>query len=166
MAGLIRRHRSLIRRLLKYSGVSAISTSVSLTVLMALVATGATTSGWANVIATGVGTVPSFELNRRWVWRRRGQRSMWAEVAPFVALSFVALALSTLAVSSANGWATGAGISRAVRSLVAAGASLVTFGSIWVVQYILLDRVLFRTRRPPSAAPTEPPHQPKTPIPV
>ena len=38
--------------------------------LTLLVGTDAVTAGWANVIATGVGTVPSFELNRRWVWGR------------------------------------------------------------------------------------------------
>ncbi len=62
--------RHLMRRLRRYAGVSVISTAVSLAVLTLLVGTDAVTVGWANVIATGVGTVPSFELNRRWVWGR------------------------------------------------------------------------------------------------
>ena len=32
-------------------------------------------AGWANVVATAAGTVPSFELNRRWVWNKTGRRS-------------------------------------------------------------------------------------------
>jgi putative flippase GtrA len=59
---------SLVRKLLRYAAVSAIATSLSLTILGVLVARGTTTAGWANVIATAAGTVPSFELNRRWVW--------------------------------------------------------------------------------------------------
>jgi len=45
-----------LRKLLRYATVSAIATSVSLTILGVLVATGTMTAGWANVIATAVGT--------------------------------------------------------------------------------------------------------------
>jgi len=134
---------SLVRKLARYATVSVISTSVSLTILGVLVATSAVTAGWANVIATAVGTIPSFELNRRWVWGRTGRRSALAEVTPFCALSFVGLGLSTLAVSSAAGWAASAGLGTAARTVVAQGANVATFGTLWVVQYVLLDRVLF-----------------------
>jgi len=137
---------SLVRKLARYATVSVISTSVSLTILGALVATSAVTAGWANVIATAVGTVPSFELNRRWVWGRTGRRSAVAEVVPFCALSFLGLGLSTLAVSVAAGWAASAGLGTAARTLVAQGANVGTFGTLWVVQYLLLDRVLFARR--------------------
>ena len=60
--------RRLLRKLVRYAAVSAISTSVSLGLLGALVATGTLSPGWANLLATAAGTVPSFELNRRWVW--------------------------------------------------------------------------------------------------
>ena len=136
----------LIRKLLRYAAVSAISTSVSLTILGVLVASRAVTAGWANVIATAIGTVPSFELNRRWVWSRTGDRSLVAEVGPFCALSFAGLALSTFAVSIAAGWAAHAGLGATARTLAAEGANIGTFGSLWVVQFVLLDRVLFRSR--------------------
>jgi len=134
----------LIHKLIRYAAVSAISTSVSLTLLGLLVATGATTAGWANVIATGIGTIPSFELNRRWVWNKKGQRSVLAEVGPFCALSFAGLGLSTLAVSVAAGWASSAGLGITLRTLAAEGANVGTFGTLWVAQYVILDRVLFR----------------------
>jgi putative flippase GtrA len=134
----------LIRRLLRYATVSVISTSISLTILGALVATRTVTAGWANVIATAVGTVPSFELNRRWVWQKHGTRSLLAEVGPFWALSFAGLGLSTLAVSVAAGWAEGAHLGGTARTVAAEAANLATFGSLWVLQYVLLDRVLFR----------------------
>jgi putative flippase GtrA len=136
----------LLRRLARYATVSAVSTSVSLTILGTLVATSAVTAGWANVIATAAGTVPSFELNRRWVWGRTGHRSVLAEVLPFCALSFLGLALSTLAVSAAAGWAVSSGFGTAARTLVAQGANVGTFGVLWVVQYVMLDRVLWAHR--------------------
>ena len=138
----------LLRKLARYAAVSVISTTVSLTILAALVATAATTAGWANVIATSVGTIPSFELNRRWVWRRRGHRSLLAEVGPFCALSFGGLALSTLAVSAAAGWAASAGLGTAARTVLADASNVGTFGALWVIQFVLLDRVLFGRGRP------------------
>jgi putative flippase GtrA len=134
--------RPLIRKLARYATVSAISTTVSLVVLSVLVATRAMTAGWANVVATGVGTFPSFELNRRWVWRKGGPRSWVGEVGPFCLLSFAGLGLSTVAVSLAAGWVADFG--NTARTLAAAAANVGTFGALWVVQYLLLDRVLFR----------------------
>ena len=134
-------------KLARYACVSLISTSVSLVVLGILVGTGATTAGWANVIATSIGTIPSFELNRRWVWGRHGRRSLLAEVGPFCALSFTGLALSTVAVHVAAGWASGAGLGATARALAADGANVATFGTLWIIQFVLLDRVLFHPPR-------------------
>ena len=147
---------TLLRKLFRYAAVSVVSTSVSLTILAVLVATSMTTAGWANVIATSVGTIPSFELNRRWVWGRTGRRSLWTEIGPFCALSFSGLALSTLAVSVAAGWATSAGLGTAARAMVADAANVGTFGTLWVVQFVLLDRVLFARRRPASVTTLDP----------
>ncbi len=134
----------LLRKLLRYATVSAISTSISLTILGVLVATSATTAGWANVIATAVGTVPSFELNRRWVWGKAGSRSVASEIGPFCLLSFASLGLSTVAVSAAAGWAAMSGLGSTARTIAAEAASVATFGTLWIVQYVLLDRILFR----------------------
>lgn len=134
----------LVRKLLRYAAVSAIATGLSLTILGALVATGTASAGWANLIATGIGTVPSFELNRRWVWGKAGRRSIAAEIGPFCALSFAGLALSTIAVSAASGWAAGDGLGLGARTLVAEVANVATFGTLWVAQFVILDRILFR----------------------
>jgi putative flippase GtrA len=147
---------TLVRKLARYTMVSAISTTVSITILGALVATSAVTPAWANVIATGVGTVPSFELNRRWVWRHTGRRSVLAQVLPFCALSFLGLGLSTLTVGAATGWAASAGAGAATRALVAQGANVGTFGALWVVQFVMLDRVLFARRTPAPVVSTSP----------
>jgi putative flippase GtrA len=135
---------------LRYGMVSAIATGTSLTVLGALVATRSVSAGWANVIATTVGMVPSFELNRRWVWRKHGNRSVASEVVPFGALSVCGLMLSTLAVRGAASWADGAHLSAGTRTIAVEGANLAAFGSLWVIQFLVLDRLLFGTRVPAS----------------
>lgn len=136
-------------KLVRYGAVSVISTTVSLTVLGLLVFTGTLSPGWANMVATAVGTVPSFELNRRWVWRRIGQRSLLAEIGPFWALSFAGLALSTLAVSVSGHWAADAGFAPGMRALVAQAANVAAFGSLWVAQFVILDRTVFGRPVPP-----------------
>ncbi len=148
---------SLIRKLARYATASAVATATSMLVLGTLVATGALAAGWANVVATGVGTVPSFELNRRWVWGRHGHRRVLAEIGPFCALSFAGLALSTLAVSLAARWATTSGLGAGGRTLACEAASVATFGTLWIVQYVLLDRVLFVHRSTPVALVPNPP---------
>jgi putative flippase GtrA len=135
-------------KLVRYAAVSVIATAVSLSILGILVASRTVSAGWANVIATGIGTIPSFELNRRWVWRKAGQRSLLAEVGPFSVLSFAGLALSTLAVSLAAHWASTHGFTNTGRTLVAEAANVSTFAALWLAQYAILDRVLFRTPSP------------------
>jgi putative flippase GtrA len=144
--------RPRMARLLRYGTVSAISTITGLSVLGALVTVGMS-AGWANVVATAVGTVPSFELNRRWVWSLGGRRSVTRQVLPFVVLSFVELVGSTLAVHLAAGWADGRGLHGLERTAVIEVANVFAFGSFWIAQYVVLDKLLFRHDR--RLAPTD-----------
>lgn len=135
-----------VHQLLRYGAVSIVATTTSLLVLGALVTTRALSPGWANVVATAVGTIPSFELNRRWVWHRQGAASTRREVVPFAALSAAGLVLSTLAVSLAGRWTDHAGLTGASRTLTIQCASIAAFGTLWLAQFVILDRVLFAER--------------------
>ena len=134
-----------LRQWLRYGTVSIVATVTSMTVLGVLVTATTMPAGVANVLATAVGTVPSFELNRRWVWRKTGKRSLRGEVGPFWILSFAGLALSTLTVSLAAAWAANAGVDGTTRTLVIEGANVAAFGLLWIAQFVILDRVLFRS---------------------
>ena len=141
-----------LRRLVRYGAVSVITSTLSLSVLGVLVATHTLPAGWANVVATAVGTVPSFELNRRWVWGRSGRRSVLAEIGPFCAMSFLGLALSTLAVSLASAFAVSSGLSGAMRTLLIEAANIAAWGSLWLAQFFVLEHVLFAGDSPGSLA--------------
>jgi putative flippase GtrA len=114
-----------------------------MTVLGVLVGLVNMPAGWANVIATTCGIGPSFELNRRWVWSKRGTRSMVGELLPFCALTFAGLGLSTLSVHMVNTVALGARWSRDGRTVTVEAANVTAFGAVWVVQYVILDRLVF-----------------------
>ncbi len=102
----MRTRRPTIAKLARYGSVSVVSTATGLAVLGILASVVGLPAAWANVVATTLGTIPSFELNRRWVWGRTGDRSLAGEVAPFVVLSFAGLLLSTLAVHLTAAWAS------------------------------------------------------------
>jgi putative flippase GtrA len=104
-------------------------------------------AGWANVIGTTCGIGPSFELNRRWVWSKRGTRSLFGELVPFCALTFAGLGLSTFSVHMVNTVALGARWSRDSRTVAVEAANVTAFGAVWVVQYLILDRLVFGRAR-------------------
>ena len=139
-----------IAQLLRYSAVSGISTVTSLTILGVLVGLFGVDAVVANVAATAVGTVPSFELNRRWVWFDQSQRSVLRQVTPFCTLSFAGLVLSTLTVRVVS--ARTVHLSRGWHTLAVEAANVTAYGALWVVQFVLLDRVLFRHHRGPGTA--------------
>jgi putative flippase GtrA len=146
--------RATVVRLMRYSAVSLVATSTSLVTLGVLVGLAGLPATWSNVIATGVGTVPSFELNRRWVWNHQGRRSLLGQIVPFCCLSFTGLVVSTLAVGVVAGRTSGWG--HWSHTVAVMAANLAAYGTLWVVQFHLLNRVLFRTPQPESAPPVTP----------
>ena len=137
---------TLVTRLIRCMGVSVISTIVSVTVLAASTV-GLGFEAWiANVLATAIATVPSYHLNRRWTWGKRGESDLWRELAPFWVLSFAGLVLSTVAVALSDSWLHGAHLGEPLRTFVILMAHLSGFGILWVAQFALLERVLFRRR--------------------
>jgi putative flippase GtrA len=147
------RRRHLIR-LVRYTAVSGVSTTTSLVTLGILVGLAGVPATWSNVMATAVGTVPSFELNRRWVWNTSGRRSLFGQVVPFCTLSFAGLVVSTVAVGIVADHTTG--WTHWGHTLAILSANVAAYGTLWVAQYVLLDRVLFRERPGSSGQPTIP----------
>jgi putative flippase GtrA len=139
--------RSRAGQLVRYGSVSVVATATSLVTLTALVGTRLLAPAAANVVATCVGMIPSFELNRRWVWRRTGRPSLTRQIVPFVVLSLAGLFLSTAAVQVAASYADRAGWSHAVTTLAVIAANLTAFGLLWIAQFVILDRFLFRPIR-------------------
>ncbi len=133
-----------LTRLVRYGAVSIVSSMVGLAVLGYLVAVRGTSAGWANVISTTVAAVPSFELNRRWSWQGRSGRAKLDQVVPFLVMTFVGLGLSTYVVHLAGLIATEHELHTVHRTVAIEGASVGTWAALWLLQYFILDRYLFR----------------------
>jgi putative flippase GtrA len=129
--------------------VSAITTAWSAAVLGVLSYEHVMAAGWANVVSTLAGIAPSYVLNRRWVWGRTDPSNIAREVAPFVGLCLLALAVSTGAVWAADRWARAAELSATPRTAVVLAASVGSFTALWCAQF-LLSRTLFTASRKDS----------------
>lgn len=134
------------KRPIRYAMVSVVAVAVSQLVLL-------TTNGvlgWSavlsNVTAVTLGSIPSYVLNRAWVWGKTGKNHFWREVVPFWALALLGLGFSTLLVAIAHRWNDA--------TWVVSAANLVAFGILWVVKYLLLDALLFRVA-PDDVVPAE-----------
>jgi putative flippase GtrA len=90
-----KRHTPEAKQLFRYTMVSVISTTVSFGVL-------ALTFGvfhlageiWSTVFANVVATVPSYYLNRMWVWGKGGRSHLMKEVVPFWSMSAIGIVVS------------------------------------------------------------------------
>lgn len=130
------------RKPLLYSLVSVIAVITGQSVLW----TCSGLLGWdpvpANVLSVAIGSIPSYGLNRYWVWGKRGRNHFWKEVAPFWGMAFVGLLLSTFTVAVATGWKDA--------TWVASLANLSAFGVIWIGKFFVLHNVLFKDHHAPA----------------
>ncbi len=130
------------RKALRYAVVSVISVVVSQVTLFALFAGFHWTARSANVAACVVGGVPSYYLNRRWTWGKRGRSHLWREVAPFWIVALASLVVSTVVADLAEAQAVEIASSRMAQGLIVNAAIIATYGVIWVAKFLLLN-VLF-----------------------
>jgi putative flippase GtrA len=132
------RRRELTRKFVCYTAVSVVSVPVSQIVLWLCYGVLGLPAVMSNVVAVSCGAVPSYLLNRRWVWRKVGSHSLSREVLPFWVYTFLGLALSTVFVAIADRiWGT---------NLAVAIASVSGFGVLWISKFLLLEHVLFAER--------------------
>jgi putative flippase GtrA len=129
-------------KLIKYSAVSIISTAVSqLTLLLTFGVFSLLSELPANLLANIVATVPSYTLNRRWVWGKGGKSHLWREVMPFWILSFIGLAVSSLAVWAAGDFSRQHHLGHATTTLLVNSANLSAFAVLWVGKFIVYNKL-------------------------
>jgi putative flippase GtrA len=121
---------------IRYAAVSAVAVVVGQLALWVSSAVFDLPPIWANFSSVTVGCIPSYLLNRYWVWGKRGRNHFWREVVPFWVLALIGLAFSTLLVALASRWSDA--------TWVVSVSNLSAFGILWVAKYLILDALLFR----------------------
>ena len=141
-ANLIELAKTKGRKPILYSLVSVISVAVSQVVLIVCHGVLDISAEVSNVIAVAAGTVPSYSLNRRWVWGKSTKSHLWKEVVPFWVLSFIGLVFSTVVVAVVENYND--------TTLAISAANLGAFGVLWVGKFLLLHYVLFKDHHVPT----------------
>lgn len=136
-SGLIELAKTKGRKPLLYSAVSVIAVLTSQITLVICHALLGMSAEWSNVVAVAAGTVPSYSLNRSWVWGKTKKSHLWREVVPFWVMSFIGLVFSTVVVSLATKWFKDT-------TVVVQAANLAAFGTLWVGKFLILHYVLFK----------------------
>ncbi|HUS62154.1 MAG TPA: GtrA family protein [Acidimicrobiales bacterium] len=138
---------------IRYSVVSGISIAITATVIFVLSFFFHWTDRTAAIGGAVAAGVPSYYLNRRWVWGRSGRSRLWREVVPFWVIAFVGLAFSTWAADFAGSLGDDLTDRRVLRSLVVVGGSLAAYAALWVAKFIVFNKILFADHGDDRAAP-------------
>ena len=127
--------KSDVAKVIRFAAVSLLTVPLGLALLWILLEVADLQPVVANILAVSVLAIPSYILNRRWVWNKRGANSVRREIAPFWAMSFLGALLSTVFVAIADRFTDA--------SLVFLAANLCAFGIVWVLKFFVLEKYLF-----------------------
>lgn len=132
------------KQLFRYSTVSVVSTVVSFAVL-ALVFGVLHLAGpiWSTIIANVVAVVPSYYLNRKWVWGKGGRSHLVKEIVPFWAMSAIGVVVSIFGAAIARHIGEAHHLSHFDQTVLVLAANVASFGIFWALKYMVFNR-LFR----------------------
>jgi putative flippase GtrA len=147
------RRRGSLWKLTTYSVGSVIAAACSELTLLLCYGLLHLSPAVSSVLAWLAGALPNYWLNRTWTWGRRGRPNLRREVLPYVAIVLATVALAAAATAAVDDWLRDAS-SSSVRVLVVGGTLLAVYVAMFVLRYLLLDR-LFRS--PQTHPPTEGP---------
>jgi len=139
-------------RFVRYSLVSAVAIVISQATILICTWLLGLSGIAANTIGALVATPASYELNRKWAWRKGGKSHLWKEVVPFWALTIIGFLASTGTVQIADSLCQSHGVTGLARSLAIMGASLFAYGVIWIGKFFLFNRLIFATDNSATAS--------------
>jgi len=120
-------------RITRYTVGSVVALATSVVVFAILYVLGAGTTA-CSITAFIAGAIPNWILNRRWAWRLKGRVAFGREIVGYLAVSILALVLSSLA----TGWTQ-----QQVQSLPAHHGIRVT---LVTASYVFVQAVLFAAK--------------------
>ena len=130
------------RHLMKYTMVSVISTIVSFGVLFLVFGV---LKLWgqiaSTVFANAVATLPSYYLNRKWVWGKGGRSHLTKEIIPFWSLSAIGIAVSIGGAALARHISVTHHLSHLDQTALVLLANLMSFGIFWVLKFMIFNKM-------------------------
>jgi putative flippase GtrA len=129
-------------KVLRYTAVSAIS---ALTSLISLTIVYGVFKLWTEVVSTLFANImagiPSYLLNRQWVWGKSGRSHLWREILPFWVMSLTGIGFALLTASWAHNYADAHHLQHLARTALVVVANVSAFGILWLLKFIILNRL-------------------------
>ena len=130
------------QRAIRYSATSLICVGITQVLIVVFYNGVKLTPVQSNLSATMLTSIPAFVLNKYWVWGKRGRAHMRREVIPFWLFTVAGWILSTGMVALVTRIAGG---NDTERTILVMAANIAGFGTLWVLKYIFLDKIMFGT---------------------
>jgi putative flippase GtrA len=128
--------------LFKYTMVSVVSTVVSMGVLALVFGVFKLWGQIAStVFANAVATLPSYYLNRKWVWGKGGRSHLTKEIIPFWSLSAIGIGVSIGGAALARHVSAEHHLSHFDQTVLVLAANLVSFGVFWVLKFMIFNKM-------------------------
>ena len=139
------------KKIVRYGAVSAVSALIAFSLLAFVYGV---YPRWSEVpsalFSNIVATFPNYFLNRHWVWGKTGRSHLWREVIPFWVMSITGILLAILTASLARQFSNAHDLTHLARTVVIVGANTAAFGILWVLKFLILNR-LFQTLPVPDS---------------
>jgi len=134
-------------KVLRYAGGSVVATACSELTFVVVYGPLHVGPAWSSFLAWLAGAVPNYWLNRSWTWQRQGRPSLRHEILPYLVIIGLTLLLATLVTRAVDAALTNADIASSARVVLVAGAFLGVYAVMFVLRYLLLDRMFARLAR-------------------
>jgi putative flippase GtrA len=129
-------------KVIRYSMVSVISALTSLVILTIVFGV---LKLWSEVVSTLFANImagiPSYYLNRRWVWKKGGRSHIWRELLPFWVMSITGIGFALYTASLAHNFANTHHLEHLARTVLVVGANITAFGILWILKFLVLNRL-------------------------
>jgi putative flippase GtrA len=100
----------------------------------------------ASLLAFVAGAVPNYLMNRYWAWQRRGRPHRTREVLPYAVIVLVTAVTAVLVTTAADHLVRDHVAGHALQVTLVGAAFLATYGTMFILKFVLFDRFIFVDR--------------------
>jgi putative flippase GtrA len=141
---IVEAHASrLTVRFFRYSVGSVVAIVTSEITFVLCYGTGLLGTTAASVVAFFAGAIPNYVLNRSWAWERRGRLNVSREVILYAVVSIVSLVSAAVVTGWVSRIAAHVTGSHAGRTTLVAAAYLATYAFLFILKFVIFQRVVF-----------------------
>lgn len=133
----------VVRVFSRFAAGSAVATLFGQTTLLLLFGVVGTSAALASAAGFAAGAIPNFVLHRYWAWQRAGRVAVRRELLPYVAVITLNGLLATAATAGVDRLVAPSIDAHAVRTAIVAVAFGASYLLLFVLKFVLLDRMVF-----------------------